>query len=224
MNPTLENKTIEMAQHGNVLRKRMPSKLGPFTEPLLQMERENKTIDQMVDWLKERDVITVPSNLSHFLKRRRAEAERKELQEQLERRANKCQVFQEWFAKNPTPDLGTVMEIFKQLMMELGASKTVDPELVKLADKLAGTVIRFQNTQSREMYRTRKLVMEEAKHAEWVKVEQTRALEFCLIESKKYPAVADLFRGAFNALEEAKTENRRRIGDRRSTDQITGAE
>jgi hypothetical protein len=207
MNTALENQNIEMNQQCQAARKRIPSRLDAFAPQLLQMERETKTLPQILDWLKERDVTTSASNLSHFLQRRREEAERHELQQQLESRANKCRAFKEWFAGNPTLDLGTVIEMFKQLMLELGAKKEADPELLKLADKLAGTAIRFVNAQSREAYRTRKLVMEEAKHAEWVKCERTRAFELCLDEAKKYPVVTEMYRAAFAALEKCQKEN-----------------
>ena len=199
MNTALEKQTDEKQPRSKALRKRIPSLLDPFTEPLLQMEAENKTIDEMLAWLQERQVSTARGNLSKFLANRREEAELKEQQEQLQVRANKCAAFEEWFAKNPKPDLGTVIEMFKLLIVELTASKTVDPEVLKLADKLAGTASRVE-------YRTRKLVMEEDKHADWKKDDEARALELCLKEADKHPEVAGMFRKVFVALKKAKEE------------------
>jgi len=187
--------------------------LDPFRNELLQMDQEKKTLPEMLGWLKERNVTASHNNLSHFLMCRREEAELAAQQERLQVRADKCAAFEEWLAKNPTPDLGAVIKMFKLLMLEMAASKTVEPEVLKLADRLTRTALRFANDQDRADYRQRKLVMEEAKHAEWVKVEQTRALEFCLIESKKYPEVADLFRGAFGELEKCKKRDRERRDD-----------
>ena len=70
-----------------------------------------------------------------------------------------------------------------------------------------GREIRFTNDQSRAEYRASKLVMEQEKHAEWVKCEQARGFEFCLVEANKYPAVVDLYRAAFDALEKCRKEN-----------------
>src|SRR5450756_75352 len=115
MNTLLEKQNDEMKQRRKALRKRAPSMLDPFTEQLFQMEAEKKTIDEMLDWLKEREVTTARGNLSHFLTCRREEAELQEQQEQLQARANKCAAFEELMAKNPKPDLGTAIEMFKLL-------------------------------------------------------------------------------------------------------------
>ncbi|HSY16822.1 MAG TPA: hypothetical protein VK815_00745 [Candidatus Acidoferrales bacterium] len=199
MNTTLEKQNDALKRPCLASRKRVPSRLDAFAPQLVQMDGEKKTIPQILAWLQERDVTTSASNLSHFLKRRRGEAERKELQEQWASRANKCAAFEEWFAKNPKPDLGTVIAMFKLLIVELTASKTVAPEVLKLADKLAGTASRVE-------YRARKLVMEEDKHAEWKKDDEARALELCLKEADKHPAVAEMFRDVFIALKKAKGE------------------
>jgi len=195
MNTALENQNVELKQRRKALRKHVPSKLEPFTEPLLQMEVEDKTIDQMLDWLKEREVITARSNLSTFLKNKREE---REATEQLDSHKNLHETVQKWLKENPDPKLEAVIARLKMLALNLSMQKEATPEVLKLADKLVGTV-------SRTDYRARKLVMEEAKHAEWVKCEQARGLEFCLNEAKKYPAVADMFRSTFAALKGAQT-------------------
>jgi len=79
--------------------------------------------------------------------------------------------------------------------------------VLKLADRLAWTASRVANDRSRTEYRTQKLIMEREKHAEWVKCEQARGYEFCLNEAKKYPAVVEMYRAAFDALEKCRKEN-----------------
>ena len=194
-----QNQNDEMKQRRKALRKRVPSRLDPFTEPLVQMEAEKKTLDQMLAWLKERAVTTARGNLSHFLKRRREEGERKELREQLTAKANKLNDLEEWLAENPKPDPGMMAEIFKLQVMELALDDAMDPKVLKLADRLARTALGQVNDQSREAYRTRKLALEEAKQAERVKCGQTRGAELRRDEAKKHPAVADRFRKAFAA-------------------------
>jgi hypothetical protein len=207
MNTALENQNDEMKQRRKALRKRVSSKLDLFTEPLLQMEAEMKTIDQMLAWLKERGVTTARGNVSHFLKRRREEAGQKELREQMKAKADKRNDIEEWLARNPRPDPGAVMEIFNMQVMELATEGAGDPKLLKLADKLARTAMGFVNDQSREAYRTRKLALEEAKQAERVKCERTRGLALCRDEVKKQPAVVDIYRAAFDALGKCRKEN-----------------
>jgi hypothetical protein len=199
-----QNQNDELKQRRKALRKRVPSRLDPFTEELVQMEAENKTIDQMLAWLKEREVSTARSSVSHFLKRRREAAEQKELREQLTAKANKLNDLEEWLAKNPKPDPGMVAEIFKLQVMELALDEAMDPKVLKLADRLARTALGYVNDQSREAYRTRKLALEEAKQAERVKCERTRGLEARPDEARKNPAVADRFRSAFAKFEKCR--------------------
>jgi len=183
-------------------RKKVPSKLDPFTEQLLQMDDKQITIQKMAEWLEAQGVETTVANISAFLISRR---ERREAKQQYDSETNPMAAFQEWLAENPNATLEAVVERFKMLALNLSLKKEAAPEVLKLADQLAQTAIRFINAQSREAYRTRKLLMEEATHAEWIKCEQTRALQLCLTESKKHPEVAGLFRKAFAALKATRT-------------------
>jgi len=167
-----------------------------------------KTIDQMVAWLQERGVTTARSNLSHFLKRQREEAGRKALREQLTAKANKLNEVEEWLAKNPKPEPGMVMDIFKMQVLELAADAGMDPQRLKLADKLARTAMGFVNDQGRETYRTRRLAMEEAKHLERVKRGRTRIATVGLGQVKKAPTMAELFRRVFATLNKSQEADR----------------
>jgi hypothetical protein len=178
-------------------RKQMPSKLNPFTEQLLRMGDESKTLNEMAEWLKTQDVETSLNNVSAFLISRRRQ---REMAAQLELEKDVLLTVQQWNEANPNPSLEAVMERLKMLAINLSMTKEASPEVLRLADRLAGTA-------SRVDYRERKLVMEEAKHAEWVKCEQARGFEFCLIEAKKYPAVVELYRAAFEALEKCRKES-----------------
>jgi hypothetical protein len=174
-------------------RKQIPSILDPFTEPLLRMDDEKKTIHEIVTWLKTQGIETSGPNVSKFLTKRRAKR-------QYDGEKSPIEAFQEWIAENPNATLEAVIERFKMLALSLSLKQEAAPEVLKLADRLAGTASRVANDQSRADYRARKLFMEEQKHAEWIKCEQTRALELCLGEAKKNPEVVGLFRKAFNAL------------------------
>jgi hypothetical protein len=204
MNTTLETQGNDpLKQRHEGTRKRIPSKLDEFAPELLQMAREMKTIPEMLDWLKERDVTTSASNLSHFLKRQRMEAERNELRERLSDEQDLGETVAEWFAAQAGPKLETIIGVFKMLVLNLATKKELDPQLLKLADRLTRTALGHVNDQSRADYRERKLVMEEAKHAERMKDERMRGWELCLDETKKYPGVAELYRAAFAAHEAA---------------------
>ena len=176
-------------------RKKVWSMFDPFTEPLLRMDEAGKSLAEMLAWLEPQGIVTSVANLSAFLIRRRAN-------QQLDGERNLVEAVQQWFAENPNPKLEAVIERFKLLALNLSMQKEAVPEVLRLADRLAGTAIRAD-------YRTRKLVMEEAKHAEWVKCERTRGLEYCLILAKEHPAVADMFRSTFAALKKCQEEARK---------------
>jgi hypothetical protein len=196
MNAMTQNQPTTLKTGQKAARKSIPSKLDPFTDELLRMDAEKKSLQDMQEWLKFQGVETSVNNVSVFLVRRRAK-------QQLDREKNVVEAFQEWMEENPNPTLEALIERFKMLALNLSMKKEAAPEVLNLADKLAGTAIRFVNAQSREAYRTRKLVMEEENHAEAKQARQARALELCLAKSKKYPEAAAAFQAAFDALDRA---------------------
>ncbi|HEV2691703.1 MAG TPA: hypothetical protein VG347_02290 [Verrucomicrobiae bacterium] len=197
MNTIKENQKVALKLERAQTRKRMSSMLDRFTEQLLQMDNDKKTLNEMMEWLKTQEINTADSTLSDFLTSRRR---RREVEAQLDGEKDVLVTVQQWHEANPNPSLEAVMERLKMLAINLSVQKEADPEVLRLAERLAGTA-------SRVDYRTRKLVMEEAKHAEWVKCEQARGFEFCLREAKKYPAVVELYQVAFEALEKCRKEN-----------------
>ena len=197
MKTTNENQDVTVKLKHAFARKRVPSMLDPFTEQLLQMDTEKKTLNEMMAWLKTQDVETVASNLSDFLASRR---QRRQAKRQLDGEKNLIEVLQEWMAENPNATLEAVMERFRMLALSLSMKQEAAPEVLKLADRLAWTASRVANDQSRAEYRTQKLSREQETHRECIKSEQTRALPLCLAEAKKNNEVATLFRQAFAAL------------------------
>ena len=192
MNPAAPNQNELTKPNRQSARKRIPSILDPFTDQLLQMDDETKPLHEMVDWLKMQGIETSGANVSKFLSRRRAKR-------QLDREKNLVEAFQEWLAENPNATLEPVIERFKMLALSLSMQEAAAPEMLKLADKLAGTAGRAE-------YRTRKLVMEERRFEEWQKDDEAKALELCLKESDKYPKVSEMFTEVFIALKKAKGE------------------
>ena len=193
MNTIAENQNDSLKPGQKAARKKLPSKLDPFTDELLRMDAEKKSLHDMQGWLELQGVETSLNNLSVFLVRRRA-------REQFDGEKGPIEAFQEWLAENPHATMEAVIERFKMVALSLALQKEAAPAVLKLAARLAGMASQVANDRSRADYRERKLFMEEAKHAEWVKCEQTRALELCLAESRKDPTVRKLFREAFVAL------------------------
>ena len=177
-------------------RKQFPSKLDPYTDQLLQMDAEKKTLQEMIEWLKTQNIETADSTVSDFLVRRRG-------MQRWDGEKNLMDGFRVWLKENPDATAEMVIERFKMLALSLSLQAEAGPEVLMLADRLAGTASRVANDRSRADYRARKLVMEEDDHEEAKKTTQAKALELCLSEAKKFPAVDALFRSAFAALDKA---------------------
>jgi hypothetical protein len=196
-----QNTTLKLKRA--LARKRVPSMLTPFTEQLLQMDTEQKTLKEMMEWLEVHKIKTSDSTLSDFLISRRR---RREMTQQLNVEKDAFVAVRDWVHENPDASLEALIERFKMLALSLSMTKEAAPEVLKLADRLAWTASRVANDQSREDYRSRKLVMEEAKHAEWKRDDEAKALDLCLKESDKYPQVSEMFTAVFVALKQAKEE------------------
>jgi hypothetical protein len=192
-------------------RKAIKSMLDPYKEQLLQMDRDNKTIAEIHAWLATQSVSCSPSNVQQFLATRRGERKRDGMLGHLVDGAKTGQEVERLLARHPAPKIETIIKLFRVLSVQLSTEGATDPKMTKLADQLARTVLGFISNQTQAAFRERKLAMEEVKHAEWIKCEQTRALQLCLKEAKKFPLVARAFRNAFTALKATRTPALRQV-------------
>jgi hypothetical protein len=192
-------------------RKAVPSKLDPFTDQLLQMDQDKMTINKMLAWLHGQKMKCSQNTLRHFLTTRRAARNRNHLLEWLAAGSTQSRVVKKYFAKNAAPELETLIKLFRVLITQLSIRGAEDSELLKLANQLTHTALSFELGRTKSSLAERNLVMAEAKHAVWVKCEQTRALELCLKEAKKHPLVLRAFRNAFNALRDIQPPALRKV-------------
>ena len=189
-----DNQNMTLKPEPALARKRVPSRLDPFTDQLLQMDTDQKTLGEMMEWLKTQQVETVASNLSTFLASRRR---RRAHQEQLNIERDALESYRDWSQANPKPTLEGVSDRLKMLALSLSLTKEPSPEILRLAERLAGTASRME-------YRTRKLVIEEHMFEEWKKDDEVRALELFFKEADKYPEISKMFTAALVALQQAK--------------------
>jgi hypothetical protein len=192
-------------------RKPISSKLDPFTDQLLQMDKDKITIDKMLEWLHGQKMKCSRNTLWHFLTTRRAARNRNHLLERLAAGTAQCRVVERHFAKNPAPEIETLMKLFRVVSTQLSTRGAEDTELLKLANQLTHTALGFELGRIKSKLTERNLIMAEMKHAEWIKCEQTRALQLCLQEAKKFPLVARAFRNAFTALKATRTPALRQV-------------
>lgn len=208
MKPPAPSRPIHNCLHP---RKTVKSRLAPYTDELLKMDADNKTLAEICAWLKARKVTCSLSNVQQFLASRRGQRKRESTLGHLVRGVETGQEVQHLLVENPTPKIETIIRLFRMLSVQLSAEGAADPKLLQLANQLARTTFNFVSDQTRVGFAERKLVMAEQKHAEWIKCEQTRALQLCLKEAKKFPLVARAFRNAFNALKATQTPALRQV-------------
>src|SRR5450756_68464 len=130
MNTSTKNQNEAAQPKPKSARKRIPSILDPFTEPLLQMDTEKKTLNEIIEWLKSQGMETATSTLSDFLISRRR---RRQMKEQLNGEKDAVESFQEWSKENPNPTLEAVIERLKMLALSLSMQQEAAPEVLKLA-------------------------------------------------------------------------------------------
>ena len=187
--------------------KQQKSKLDQFAERLDEwFGVEKKTIAQVQEQLRLDGCSVSSGRLSEWWTAREKVFNTRQILGDITSGAEHCREIDSAFAKNPAPHLETVIKVFKVLIMQLATKGTAEPEFLKLADQLSRTAIEFISGQTKAAFKERELTIEEQKFAESKKDEQTKALEFCLEEAKKFSAVQELFRAAFAALKKAKAK------------------
>lgn len=188
--------------------KKIASKLDRYAEQLAAMEAETppKTLREMQAWLAEEGVRAEQSTIGRFLESLRSARSQESILRLVVTGRQHCEEIDSALKKNPAPQLETLINLFKVLVMQLTSKGAVQPKLLPLADQLSRTAIEFISGQTKAAFKERELAMAEQKFAETKKDEQTKALELCLEDAKAYPAVQELFKAAFSALRKAKAK------------------
>ena len=185
--------------------KQKKSKLDQYAVTLLEMDDAKKTLPEMLAWLKEEGVSVAPSTLSVYLESARRSRLQKKLLGQITTGAKQCREVEAEFAKNPAPELETLIKLHRVLILQLSTQGNAAPEFLKLSDQLTNTVLNCISAQTKARFKEREVSLAEAKAAESKKSDQQKALEYCLAEAKGTPA-EDLFAQAFAALKKARSK------------------
>lgn len=185
--------------------KSQKSKLDQFAETLADMDVAKASIADIQKWLKEEGVAVSTGRISTYLESLRSSRLRAQLLGQITSGAQQCRDVEKAFARNPAPELETLVKLHRVLIMKLSTAGNTDPEFLKLADQLTNTVLNHLSAQTKAAFKEREVSLAEAKQAEIKKDEQTKALEYCLAESKGTPA-EELFKAAFAALKKARSK------------------
>jgi hypothetical protein len=141
--------------------KQIKSKLDRFSETLLSMNDEGKTLAEIIAWLKQEGVSVSGSRLSEFLEQLRSARSQKQILEDIVSGSAKCREIDQAFSKNPAPALESIIKLLKVLIMQLATAGHADKESLKLADQLTRTTLDFTSGKTKADLENRKLELQE---------------------------------------------------------------
>jgi hypothetical protein len=147
------------------LTKKTESRLDPYAAELEAMEEAQppKTLAEMQAWLAGKGCAMTVSAIGRFLARLRAQREQERLLHKLGVAVEQCRVLEKWFKDNPAPDLGLLVKLFKVLILQLTVESEKDPSLLKMANELAQTALKYIKSQDRAELGERTLALAEEK-------------------------------------------------------------
>lgn len=182
------------------------SQLDKFATTLLEKRDEGVSLEDMQAWLKGEGLVVGRSTVGDFILQLEQRRSRERLLGQIVTGANQVREVEQQFAKNPAPELETLIKLHRVLILQLATDGNANPESVKLSDQLTNTVLQALSAQTKAHFKEREVTLAEQKAAEAKKTDQQKALEMCLEEAKEFPEVWELFNVAFSALKKAKAK------------------
>lgn len=154
------------------MEKPIKSKLDAHEETLLEWERAKVTLDDMAARLKAQGVECSRSGISDFLTKRRRqrdqEARDRQILESIANGSRLGRVINTAMETNPAPEMEIIGKLLRALVMELGASGTIDEERLKTLDPLLKRALECEKLkQNKEVLaqNERKLKLVEEKEA-----------------------------------------------------------
>lgn len=141
------------------------SKLDQFAATLADMDAEKKTLAEMIAWLKGEGCSISAGTLSEYLSAQRSARRQALMLSRIASGARQHQEVKTAFAKNPAPEIETLVKLHQVLIMQLSTQSLEDPELVKLADQLTRTVMEFISGQTKAELEKQKLALGERRVA-----------------------------------------------------------
>ena len=143
--------------------KSKPSKLDQYAETLLEMDDARKTLADIQKWLKEEGVTVSTGRLSGFLASLRQSRLQAQLLGQITTGAAQVRAVEKQFAKDPAPELETLIKLHRVLILKLSTAGNLDPELLKMADQLMRTAMEFVSGQTKFKQKERELAVSEGR-------------------------------------------------------------
>lgn len=187
------------------LKKRQKSKLDAYAETLWRMDQEKETLAKMREWLKTEGVEATLGLIGKYLEKMRVEQWEANLCTKFRTSSKLHTKVKALFKKNPAPELKTIVKVYQTIIWDLTTNGEPASASLELANRLTNTVIKYMDLQGRTKLKRRAMTLAERKAEDSRKADGTRALEFCLEETKDFPEAQELLRKGFDELRKKTT-------------------
>jgi len=154
------------------MRKQKSSKLDPFADRLEQWFTpkdkggDGLTLEQARSQLKLDGCPVSASRLSGWWEARQSQKQQAALLGQITSGARQCQEIEKQFAKNPAPQLETIIKLHRVMIMRLATQSADNPELFEIMNALTKTVMEFVSGQTKAALKERELSLAEERFKE----------------------------------------------------------
>ena len=123
--------------------KARPNKLDAHAAFLDELDAGHATLATMQAKLKERGCDASLPGLSRFLSSRREAAMRERILGQITSGRQHCDAVEKQLDRNPAPELKTLMELHRVLILQLSTQAGTDPELLEMVSSAMKPVMEF---------------------------------------------------------------------------------
>jgi hypothetical protein len=153
--------------------KKIESKLDAFAERLdawftpKEKGGDGLTLAEAREQLALDGCSVSPSTLSRWWQTRQRETNQKELLGEIVTSSNQCASVEKEFAKNPAPELETIIKLHRVLIFNLRTAGRENPDMIKLADQCTRTVMDYLSGQTKAGQKERELSLSEKKFEEF---------------------------------------------------------
>jgi hypothetical protein len=154
--------------------KSQSSKLDPFAAKLADLDAEKKTLPEICEWLLAAGCKVSPSTLSVYLERLRSERRQAKILGLITSGSRQAAEVEKQFARNPAPQLDTIIKLHRVMILQLATQSVDHPELIDITNQLTKTVMDFVSGQTKANLEKSKINLGERR----VKLLESKAAAF----------------------------------------------
>mgnify|MGYP007071578106 CR=1 FL=1 len=154
--------------------KSRPSKLDQYAAQIADLDTEKKTLAEICEWLAGEGCKVSPSSVSVYLERLRSQRRQAAVLAQITSGSRQSAEVEKQFAKNPAPQLETLIKLHRVIAMQLATQSVDHPELIEVANGLTKTVMDYASGLTKAEIEKQKLALSDRR----VKLLEQKAAAF----------------------------------------------